>query len=76
MTQSTKIAEANAWIVFFDQRKLRTVNLADDGAEYQSLHGSLIARVAESSQIYKAWEEKKDRGTQRRRQNYEQSFFA
>lgn len=37
-----------------------SVSLADEGAEYRSLHGSLIARAAESSRVYKAWEEKKE----------------
>lgn len=58
VTQKALAAEFHSWIVFFDHKQNRTVNLTEEGGVYQSLHASLTERAAESRRTLKAWEEK------------------
>ncbi|KAJ6140205.1 hypothetical protein N7471_006691 [Penicillium samsonianum] len=58
VTQNAQAAEVHTWVVFFDHKQKRTVNLTEEGGVYQSLHASLTERAAESNDTLKAWEEK------------------
>ncbi|KAG2421223.1 hypothetical protein HFD88_000839 [Aspergillus terreus] len=50
-------AETESWIVFFDHKRGKRVNLREEGGVYLGLHDSLRARAAKSAEALKAWEE-------------------
>ena len=58
VAQKALVAEMGGWVVFFDHKGKRKVNLAEESPEYRSLHDSLIERSAESRRLFEAWEKK------------------
>lgn len=58
VAQSALVAEVDTWIVFFDHKEKRRVNLAEEGGVYRALHASFMERAAESRRALETWESK------------------
>ncbi|KAI9038736.1 uncharacterized protein KD926_010471 [Aspergillus affinis] len=55
--QRVAVAEAEGWMVFFNHRTGKKVDLPREGGVYADLHAALVRRAEESTQVRRKWEE-------------------
>ncbi|KAJ5280564.1 hypothetical protein N7478_005936 [Penicillium angulare] len=58
VAQNALTAELSSWILCFDHKMKRLVNLPEEDGVYQALHASLIERAAESRHTLEEWEKR------------------